>query len=402
MPVRRGGGRSAPPRPPSGPPGRSRGRRGRGRCRRRRRAASAVVARVASSRSSPGRSSTLPRVDFRDAPRRIGRPRTRSAARSRRSATLWSAVLPNPKPGSTTIASHATPAREGPVDRGLQVGDHLRQEVRVARLGPVVHQDDRDARAPRRAARSSSCVAVPQMSLTRPAPASSAAAATARLRRVDADRHVRQDGADRGDDGHHPGDLGVGVDDGMARSRGLAADVEEVGALVDHPARLVDRGRDRVARGQEPVAGERVRGDVEDPHDVRPLAPGERRGRRSAAAPERPAGRTRRRRAGAGTAWRPRHPARGGRVTTVGSGSAGGVIAADCHPDRGAPGRRRAGPARLRRGRASRRRSPDPPDRSARDRAPGRGRARSRRSPSGPSGSARRSRAGRRAGPAAC
>src|SRR5258706_9315277 len=70
---------------------------------------SAVVASVASSRWSAGRSRTLPSVDLREVPSRIGRPRTCSAASSRGRTRLWAAVLPNPKPGSTTIASQPTP-----------------------------------------------------------------------------------------------------------------------------------------------------------------------------------------------------------------------------------------------------------------------------------------------------
>src|SRR5207342_1166826 len=70
----------------------------------------AVVARVASSRWSAGRSRTRPSVDFRLVPSSTGRPSRRSVPSSRRSSRLCSGVLPNPNPGSTMRSSHGTPS----------------------------------------------------------------------------------------------------------------------------------------------------------------------------------------------------------------------------------------------------------------------------------------------------
>ena len=107
---------------------------------------SAVVASVASRRWSAGRSSTRPSVDLRTS-RAGSAGRARGAPRARQEHEVCSAVLPNPKPGSTMRSSRRTPA-ERPLERGAQVRDHLADQVRVAGLGAVVHDDERDA--PRR------------------------------------------------------------------------------------------------------------------------------------------------------------------------------------------------------------------------------------------------------------
>ena len=84
-------------------------------------------------------------------------------------------------------------------------------------------------------------------------------------------------GTDRGEDRDDAADLLRGVDRGVARPGRLPADIEQVGTLVDHSARLVDGGGHRIATAYQSVAGERIRRDVEDPHHERPFAPGERR-----------------------------------------------------------------------------------------------------------------------------
>ena len=66
-----------------------------------------------------------PRVDLRDVPRRIGRPSTRELAQVAQEPRFWSGVLPKPNPGSTISDSRATPSRDGPLDRPLEVGDDL-------------------------------------------------------------------------------------------------------------------------------------------------------------------------------------------------------------------------------------------------------------------------------------
>ena len=56
----------------------------------------------------------------------------------------------------------------------------------------------------------------------------------------------------------------------VAGSGRFAADVEQVGTLGDHPAGRRHRARDGIGVREQAVAGERVRRDVEDAHDVRP------------------------------------------------------------------------------------------------------------------------------------
>ena len=110
-----------------------------------------------------------------------------------------------------------------------------------------------------------------------------------RLGGVDAERGVGERLAQGRDDRHDPPPLLVEGDRVVARPGRLAADVEDVGALLDHPPALCDGDLDRVggARpapafalglGEEAVAGERIGRHVEDAHHERPLAPAERRG----------------------------------------------------------------------------------------------------------------------------
>ena len=90
----------------------------------------------------------------------------------------------------------------------------------------------------------SSSAATPQMSLSRSAPASSGPGRHLGARRVDADRHVRQRGADRA---HHRLDSRELLRSrylDVAGPRRLAADVDQVGALGDHLHGLRDRALD--------------------------------------------------------------------------------------------------------------------------------------------------------------
>ena len=90
---------------------------------------------------------------------------------------------------------------------------------------------------------------------------------------------VGQGAADRRDDRHDAATLLVRVDRRVAGPGRLAADVEQVGALVDHrrACATATATATGVAGGEQAVAGERVRRDVEDAHHERPLAPAERR-----------------------------------------------------------------------------------------------------------------------------
>src|SRR5438128_2712498 len=72
--------------------------------------AATTVAVVPSSRSVTGRSSSLPMKDLREVPTRIGCPSSLSSENRRKTSQFWSAVLPNPMPGSTITFSFGTPA----------------------------------------------------------------------------------------------------------------------------------------------------------------------------------------------------------------------------------------------------------------------------------------------------
>ena len=118
------------------------------------------------------------------------------------------------------------------------------------------------------------------------------------------------------------------IDRRVAGSGRLAPDVEQVGALGDHPARGRHGPLDGIGALEEPVARERVRRDVEDAHDVGAPAPVEDGRGRSGS--------------GRGRAGRPSGPA----VIERGLQDRG----------RAGPGRRRDGRGRRPQDRASRRR----------------------------------------------
>ena len=94
------------------------------------------------------------------------------------------------------------------------------------------------------------------------APASSAAAATAALRRVDAHRHARL-GGQALDHRQHPAQLLVGGHRLGAGPGRLAADVEQVGARGHEGQAVRDRG---VGVEEAAAVGERVGRDVHDAH----------------------------------------------------------------------------------------------------------------------------------------
>ena len=236
----------------SGPRGRSPRRRGRGRDPRRRRC------RAPSSRASPrgapsaGRSRTRPSVDFRLVPSRIGRPRIRSVPSSRTSSRLCSGVLPNPNPGSTIRSSQRTPSREGPLDRALEVGDQLGEERRVAGLGPVVHDDQRDA-VLRREPGEGVVVTDPPDVVDEVGAGSQGGLGHGWLRRVDAQRRVGEGRTEGRDDRDDPAPLLVGVDG----ARGPAASI---------------RHRRRGGRRRPPPSPPRRDGGLDRPPRPRPAA----------------------------------------------------------------------------------------------------------------------------------
>ncbi len=110
-----------------------------------------------------------------------------------------------------------------------------------------------------------------------------------RLGGVDAERGVGERRAEGRDDRHDTTPFLVEVDGFVARPGRLTADVQDVGALLDHAPAPCDGDLERVGGtrptsafalglGQQAVPGERVGRHVEDPHHERPLAPAERAG----------------------------------------------------------------------------------------------------------------------------
>jgi hypothetical protein len=84
---------------------------------------------------------------------------------------------------------------------------------------------------------------------------------------------VFEDGCDDGEDA---GLLLVGGDRGGVGAGGFAADVEDVGAFVEHRECLGEGSFGSVpGRVEEAAVGEAVGSDVEDAHDERPLAQSE-------------------------------------------------------------------------------------------------------------------------------
>ena len=177
-----------------------------------------VVATVASTRSPGGRSRTLPSVDFRDVPRRTGRPSARSSGELARGARgCATGALPKPKPGidDQPLPRHA--GTDGPLDRPLEVGDDLGHEGRVAGLGPVVHEHERDAVLGGDPGDGVVVGHAPDV-VDEVGPGVERRRGDGRLRRVDRERHVRQRRAEGPDHGHDAGDLVGRVDRRVARA----------------------------------------------------------------------------------------------------------------------------------------------------------------------------------------
>ena len=84
------------------------------------------------------------------------------------------------------------------------------------------------------------------------------------LARVHRDGNVGELVDDPADHRHDAADLLIGRHDLRARPGGLAADVEQIGAVDHHLARVLHRVVDI---GVHATVRERVRRDVHDPHD---------------------------------------------------------------------------------------------------------------------------------------
>ncbi len=180
------------------------------------------------------------------------------------------------------VTLHA--ARDGGIDRVAQPRhDGGVHPVAVAVLLLVVHEHE--MRSGRRGDR----IRGPRVASRRPHVVHHGCAGLERrgghhaLAGVDADpRPVTELGCERAHDGDGQRQLGAGVDRGVVavrtpRAGRLGADVEDVGARLHHRAAQRHGGRHDIGLvapvGRQPVARERVGRDVDDAHQVRPLAP---------------------------------------------------------------------------------------------------------------------------------
>ena len=252
------------------------GRRGHGRYRRPAAIPSAVVASVASSRSSGGRSRILPSVDLRDVPSRIGRPQRPQRAEVAEQRDVVVGGLPEPdarvdderRPAGRR---HARPAQGRP-----QVGDDLAHDVVVAGLGPVVHHDERHAGARGQLGQSGVRAGAPDV-VEQVRAGGQGGLGNDDLGGVDAQRRAR---AARRE---------TAARTGMTRPISSAASTGAWPGRVDSPpmsrrsapSSTMRRACSTAAATgsaapEQPVAGERVGRDVEDAHHERPFAPGER------------------------------------------------------------------------------------------------------------------------------
>ena len=193
--------------------------------------------------------------------------------------------LPEAETGIDDDRVRADPGRQRPLNGRLQLGDHLDDDVAVPRLGAVVHEDDRHAAVSGEPDERIVGRHAPHV-VEQGRAGVEGGGRDGRLRRVDADREIRQGRVDRRDHRHDAGSLHGCIHLLMTRPGRLSAHVEEVGTLGGHAPRLPDgslrdggpriRGCRRRIPREEPVAGEGIGRDVDDAHDVRPGAPGER------------------------------------------------------------------------------------------------------------------------------
>ena len=179
---------------------------------------------------------------------------------------------------------------EGPLQRSLEIRDHLRHQVRVACLPTVVHDDQRHSPLGGQA-REPVVLGDPPHVVDHVCARVERGLGDRGLDGVDADRHGAQLLADRRDDRHGPPPFLGRVHFGVTWPARFATDVEHVGAFFGHPLRERDGrfhgcprvwGAGQVAAGQvaaqEAVARERVGCHVQDADNIRAAAPFERPG----------------------------------------------------------------------------------------------------------------------------
>ena len=177
---------------------------------------------------------------LRDAPTRSGSPNDCSSPSRASAVMLCSGVLPKPMPGSSTILSREIPALAAIVQRSREeIGDVLHDVDRGIGAVAVVHDDDRRLARGDQAGHARIALQAPDVVgdrcavIERPGD-------DGRFHAVDRYRNAKRDDVGQ----HRP----QAVQFLVRRNRlgaigpgGFRADVDDVGALGDHPTRLRQR-----------------------------------------------------------------------------------------------------------------------------------------------------------------
>ena len=192
-------------------------------------------------------------------------------ARCLSNAKLCSCRLPKPKPGSSTIASRAMPARQARRAFAQQKGAHLRHHVMIlgillhgARLALHVHEAHADAGRGRpfaRAGRAQGVHVVDDASARPRPPPPSPRACWCRWRSP-----RREPAAMRSITGTTRSRSTAASTRERAGARGLAAHVDDGCALGDHLRGALDG---RIDAGVAAAVGKGIGGHVQDAHDDR-------------------------------------------------------------------------------------------------------------------------------------
>ena len=182
--------------------------------------------------------------------------------------------LAEPDPGVDQEVRWRDTGLLGARDGCRQVVHHLADDVVVVGLRPVVHDEERYTGTRRQVRHPGILSRAPDV-VEQVRARREGRLGDDHLGRVDAQRDVGQGVRDRGHDGDHAPDLVRGIDRRVTRAGRLATDIEQIGALLDHAPRLLDRCTDRVGGSQQAITRERVGRHVEDAHHERPFAPAE-------------------------------------------------------------------------------------------------------------------------------
>ena len=183
-------------------------------------------------------------------PSRIGRPEQAQRPELAQQLEVVVGGLAEPEARIDDEILPRQPETQGAFDGALEVRDELGQEPRVAGLGPIVHDDERDAVVGGEAGQR-------VVLADRPHVVDEIRAGGERglghrgLGRVDAQGRLGQGRPQGRDDRHDPATFLVLGDRGVPGPRRFATDVEDVGTLLDHPAAGARRA---ASTGSSPAA----------------------------------------------------------------------------------------------------------------------------------------------------